>query len=185
MGLVAITPAAGFVTPLCGLLIGALAAGASYGAILLRPKTWVDDSLDVFACHGVAGISGALLTGVFATRAVNPAGADGLLYGNPHQLLVQLIAVGATIALALVGTSLILGLVRVVVPLRLAVSAEIEGVDVSEHGEEAYYGGDVGALAGRRVSIGDSVFLTTSELRPPPTRGSPAAPKRTAGPTGD
>ncbi len=163
VGLVAITPAAGFVTPRGALLIGALAACASYGAILLRPRTRVDDSLDVFACHGVAGISGALLTGVFATRAVNPAGADGLLNGNPHQLVVQLIAVGATIALCAVGTTVILALVGAVMPLRLTVSQEIEGVDLSEHGEEAYYGGDVGALAGRRVSIGDSVFLSAED----------------------
>ena len=164
VGLVAITPAAGFVTPRGALVIGVLSAGASYAAILLRPRTRVDDSLDVFACHGVAGISGALLTGVFATRAVNPAGADGLLAGNPHQVVVQLVAVGATIALALAGTTLILVLVRVVVPLRLSVAAEIEGVDVSEHGEEAYYGGDVGALAGRRMSIGDSVFLSAEDV---------------------
>src|ERR671914_1673517 len=100
VGLVAITPAAGFVTPLAALAIGMLAAGASYAAIQLRPKTKVDDALDVFACHGVAGIMGALLTGVFATKAVNPAGADGLLEGNASQLGVQVVAVLATIALA-------------------------------------------------------------------------------------
>ena len=163
VGLVAITPAAGFVTPRGALLIGGLAACASYAAILVRPKTRIDDSLDVFACHGIAGISGALLTGVFATRAVNPAGADGLLYGNPHQLVVQLIAVVATIALCAVGTAVLLALVNAALPLRLSVSQEIEGVDLSEHGEEAYYGGDVGALAGRRISIGDSVFLSAED----------------------
>jgi Amt family ammonium transporter len=163
VGLVAITPAAGFVTPRSALVIGALAACASYGAILVRPRTRVDDSLDVFACHGVAGISGALLTGVFATRAVNPAGADGLLHGNPHQLVVQLIAVAATVVLCAGGTAIILALVGAVMPLRLTVSQEIEGVDLSEHGEEAYYGGDVGALAGRRISIGDSVFLSAED----------------------
>jgi Amt family ammonium transporter len=124
----------------------------------------VDDALDVFACHGVAGISGALLTGVFATKFVNPAGADGLLNGNPHQLLVQLLAVGATVALAAVGTVVILGALRVLMPLRLAVPDEIDGPDVSEHGEEAYYGGDVAALAGRRIALGRSVSLPTAEL---------------------
>ncbi|MFI5207999.1 MAG: ammonium transporter [Gemmatimonadales bacterium] len=163
VGLVAITPAAGFVTPRGALLIGGLAACASYGAILVRPRTRVDDSLDVFACHGVAGVMGALLTGVFATRAVNPAGADGLLHGNPHQLVVQLIAVVATIVLCAGGTAILLALVGAVMPLRLSVSQEIEGVDLSEHGEEAYYGGDVGALAGRRISIGDSVFLSAED----------------------
>jgi Amt family ammonium transporter len=165
VGLVAITPAAGYVSPRGALAIGVLAAGASYAAILLRPRTRVDDALDVFACHGIAGIMGALLTGVFARKAINPAGADGLLAGNPHQLWVQLVAVGATIALASVGTVVILALVRAVMPLRLNVAEEIEGADLSEHGEEAYYGGDVGALAGRRIALGDSVLLGAEELR--------------------
>ena len=165
VGLVAITPAAGYVTPRGALAIGVLAACASYAAILVRPRTRVDDSLDVFACHGVAGITGALLTGVFATRGVNPAGADGWLNGNPHQLVVQALAVGATIVLALVGTVVILGLVRLVVPLRLALPDEIEGIDVSAHGEEAYFGGDVAALAGRGISLGASVSLPAHEIR--------------------
>jgi Amt family ammonium transporter len=164
VGLVAITPAAGYVTPRGALAIGVLAACASYGAILLRPRTRIDDSLDVFACHGVAGITGALLTGVFATLAVNPAGANGWLNGNPHQLLVQALAVGATVALAVVGTLLILGLVRLLMPLRLAINEEIEGIDVSAHGEEAYYGGDVAALAGRGIALGESVALPAHEL---------------------
>jgi Amt family ammonium transporter len=166
VGLVAITPAAGYVTPLAALAIGVIAASASYAAIQVRPKTKVDDSLDVFACHGVAGITGALLTGVFATKKVNPAGADGLLAGNPAQLGVQLIAVLATIALAAVATLAILGLIRVTVGLRVPLADELSGVDLSEHGEEAYHGGDVGALAGRRVSIGDSVLLPSHEVTP-------------------
>jgi Amt family ammonium transporter len=164
VGLVAITPAAGFVTPLAAIAIGMLAAGASYAAIQLRPKTKVDDALDVFACHGVAGITGALLTGVFATTAVNPAGADGLLAGNPAQLGVQAIAIVATIVLAGIATVAILGLVNVTVGLRVPLHDELAGVDLSEHGEEAYHGGDVGALAGRRISIGDSVLLPSHEV---------------------
>jgi ammonium transporter, Amt family len=177
VGLVAVTPAAGFVTPLAALAIGVLAAGASYAAILVRPKTKVDDALDVFACHGVAGITGALLTGVFATKAVNPAGADGLLMGNPAQLGVQAIAIAATLILATIGTVAILGLVKVTVGLRVPLADELAGVDLSEHGEEAYHGGDVGALAGRRISIGDSVLLPSHEVSPraglvrEPTRG--------------
>src|SRR5438094_126830 len=100
VGLVAITPAAGFVTPRAALLIGAAAAAVVYGAMQLRAHTRIDDALDVFACHGVAGILGALLTGVFATKAVNPAGADGLLAGNSGQLGVQAIAVLATMLLS-------------------------------------------------------------------------------------
>jgi Amt family ammonium transporter len=170
VGLVAITPAAGYVTPRGALAIGVLAACASYIAILLRPRTGVDDALDVFACHGVAGIAGALLTGVFASRAVNPAGADGWLNGNPHQVVVQALAVGATVALALVGTLLILGLVRLVMPLRLAPHQEITGIDVSAHGEEAYYGGDVAALAGRGISLSQSVSLPAHEVGRGPKR---------------
>jgi len=165
-GLVGITPAAGFVTPGAALAIGALAAGASYAAIQLRARTHVDDALDVFACHGVAGITGALLTGVFASRAVNPLGADGLILGNPALLGAQAIAVVATIVLAGAATAGILGLVGLVVPLRVSVSDEITGVDVVEHGEEAYHGGDVGALAGRPVAIGDSVFIPAAEVAP-------------------
>ncbi len=165
VGLVAITPAAGFVTPRGALAIGVLAAFASYAAILLRSRTKIDDALDVFACHGVAGIAGALLTGVFATKGVNPAGADGLLNGNPHQLVVQGLAVLATIVLAAGGTFVILSLVRVVMPIRLAVEAEIDGPDISEHGEEAYYGGDVAALAGRRIALGQSVSLPAHEIK--------------------
>ena len=164
VGLVAITPAAGYVTPRGALAIGVLAAFASYAAILLRPRTKIDDALDVFACHGVAGIAGAMLTGVFATKGVNPGGADGLLNGNPHQLVVQGLAVLATIVLAAAGTFVILGLVRAVMPIRLAVAAEIDGPDISEHGEEAYYGGDVAALAGRRIALGQSVSLPADEF---------------------
>jgi Amt family ammonium transporter len=164
VGLVAITPAAGFVTTRAALVIGAVAACTSFVAIQIRARTKVDDALDVFACHGVAGISGALLTGVFATRAINPAGADGVLAGNPRLLLVQLLAVAATMALAVVGTLIVLALVRIVLPIRLAVAAEIDGIDLTQHGEEAYYGGDVGALAGRRVAIADSVQLPAEEM---------------------
>ena len=165
VGLVAITPAAGYVTPRGALGIGVLGACASYAAILLRPRTKIDDALDVFACHGVAGIAGALLTGVFAARGVNPAGADGLLNGNPHQLVVQLLAVGATMVLAAAGTFVILTIVKAVLPLRLAVPEEIDGPDQSEHGEEAYYGGDVAALAGRRIALGQSVSLPADEVK--------------------
>jgi len=164
VGLVAITPAAGFVSPLSAIAIGALGALASYAAIQLRARTPVDDALDVFACHGVAGIAGALLTGVFASKAVNPAGADGLLAGNPAQLGVQALAVLATILVSGALTAGILGLVGVAMPLRVPLGDEIAGVDVSEHGEEAYYGGDVGELAGRRIALSGSVLLPSNEI---------------------
>jgi Amt family ammonium transporter len=166
VGLVAITPAAGYVTPRAALAIGALAACASYAAIQLRAKTSVDDALDVFACHGVAGVLGALLTGVFATKAVNPGGGDGLLAGNPGQMSVQAIAVVSTILISGAVTAGVLGLLNATVGLRVPLADEIAGVDLSEHGEEAYHGGDVGELAGRRVALGDSVLIPASEIRP-------------------
>jgi Amt family ammonium transporter len=164
VGLVAITPAAGFVTPVAAVAIGVLASGASFAALHLRARTRVDDSLDVFACHGVAGIVGALLTGVFATRTVNPAGADGLLYGNPSLLGVQLVAVLATVAFAGAGAAALLALVRLATPLRVATADEIDGVDVSEHGEAAYHGGELSGLSGAGPALGGSVFLPAGEL---------------------
>jgi ammonium transporter, Amt family len=163
-GLVAITPAAGFVTPASALVIGAAGASLSYAAIQLRARTGVDDALDVFACHGVAGIAGALLTGVFASKAVNPLGNDGLLLGNPKLLGVQAIAVAATILFAGVLSLAILGGLRLVMPLRVPLSDEIAGIDVMEHGEEGYHGGDAGALASRPLSLGDSVPIPAGEL---------------------
>jgi Amt family ammonium transporter len=164
VGLVAITPAAGFVSPLSAIAIGALAAPCSFFALQYRAKTRVDDTLDVFACHGVAGIMGAVLTGVFASKAVNPAGADGLLAGNPQLVGIQLLAVGATVLFAAAGSVAILGALRLVMPLRVAVDVEMTGIDVSEHGEEAYHGSDLSDLAGRSVPLGDAVVLSASEI---------------------
>jgi Amt family ammonium transporter len=159
VGLVAITPAAGFVTPRAALAIGALAACTSYAAMQLRARTRIDDALDVFACHGVAGIVGALLTGVFATRAVNPAGADGLLAGNAAQVGVQAIAVLTTIALSGTLTAAIVVVVRAVAGLRASLDDELSGMDWSEHGEEAYRSGEAGELAGGAGALGDGIVL--------------------------
>ncbi len=165
VGLVAITPAAGFVTPASALLMGALTVPASFAVLHRRPRTGVDDTLDVFACHGVAGIVGAVLTGVFASRAVNPAGADGLLAGNARLLAVQTVAVVATIAFVAVASVVLAKLVGAVVPLRVPLDVEVSGVDVGEHGEEAYHGSDLSDLTGRRA-LGDAVVLPATELRP-------------------
>ena len=164
VGLVAITPAAGFVTPLSALAIGLIAAPCSYFAMQFRSKSALDDSLDVFACHGVAGIMGALLTGVFATKTVNPAGGDGLLAGNPHQLVVQAIAVGTTLLFAGVASVVILFALKSVMSLRVAVDAELASIDISEHGEEAYHGSDLSDLTGRRLSLGDSVIMPAADM---------------------
>lgn len=162
VGLVAVTPAAGFVTPLAALAIGVIAAGVSHAVMELRGRLAIDDSLDVFACHGAAGIVGALLTGVFANTAVNPDGANGLLAGNAGLLGVQLIAVLATMAYVAGATAGVLVVVRAVVGVRIPLTSEVAGIDVGEHGEEAYFGGRAGALAG--VGIGDSVVLPAREM---------------------
>ncbi len=163
VGLVGITPAAGFVTPMASIAIGAACSCLSYAAIQFRPKLKIDDALDVFACHGVAGIGGAILTGVFATKAVNPAGADGLLAGNPGLVVVQLTAVAATIVLSAAASWGILQLVHGLMGLRVPLGDEVMGIDLAEHGEEAYHGSGVGDLVGNVSSLGDSVVLPVTE----------------------
>jgi ammonium transporter, Amt family len=138
VGLVAITPASGYVTPLAALAIGAIAATCSYYAIKLRMKLRVDESLDVLGCHGVGGMVGALLTGVFASKAVNAAGANGLLYGNPKLLLIQAVAVGVTIIYAFTATLVIAKVIDMTIGLRVTEKEEDVGLDMSQHAETAY-----------------------------------------------
>jgi Amt family ammonium transporter len=138
VGLVAITPASGFVTPLAAIVIGGLAAPISYYAMQLRQHLHLDESLDVWACHGMAGTWGALATGLFATVAVNSAGANGLFYGNPGQLLIQLLAVGATIAFAFTVTFAMARILDALLGLRVSEKEESVGLDISVHGERAY-----------------------------------------------
>ncbi|MFM7086645.1 MAG: ammonium transporter [Cyanobium sp.] len=137
-GLVGITPAAGFVSPLAALPIGALAALVCSGALQLKTRLQLDDSLDVLPVHGVAGLVGTLLTGVFALRSLNPAGADGLITGRAAQLGIQLSAAAFTILWVAVGTFALLQLIRLVTPLRVSPEEERQGLDISAHGEEAY-----------------------------------------------
>jgi Amt family ammonium transporter len=137
-GLVAITPAAGFVTPTAAILIGFAAGAVCFVAVEYVVRRRVDDALDVFGVHGVGGILGALATGIFATKAVNPAGADGLLAGNAGQLATQAIAVVAVAVYSAVVTWGILKLLDVTVGLRVAPEEERQGLDVSLHGEPAY-----------------------------------------------
>lgn len=141
VGLVAITPAAGFVSPVGGIVIGAIAAAPSYFALLWRARTRLDDSLDVVSAHGVGGIVGALLTGVLAQKVWNGT-ADGALFGNVAQLGIQFIAVGATIVYSVVGTFVILRFVALFAPLRASAKDEGIGMDVTQHGEEAYSRGE-------------------------------------------
>ncbi len=146
-GLVAITPAAGFVSPVSSLLMGLIVGPLCYFAVSkMKFKLGYDDSLDAFGIHGVGGIFGALATGVFSSAGINPAGYDGLLYGNPHQLLVQLIAVAATIAFASLATFIILKVLSWFAPLRVSEEEEETGLDITQHGEDAYYYGEMSSL---------------------------------------
>jgi Amt family ammonium transporter len=137
-GLVAITPAAGFVSPLAAIAIGFAAGILCYGAVSLKPKAGYDDSLDVLGIHGVGGLWGALATGIFATVAVNPDGANGLLAGNPSLLKAQVIASAATIAYSGVVSLIILKAIDLVVGLRVGDEHEVQGLDLSQHGENGY-----------------------------------------------
>jgi ammonium transporter, Amt family len=145
VGLVAITPAAGFIGPMSALALGMIAAVPSYIALQVRAKTSLDDSLDVVAAHGVGGTVGALLTGVFANKALNGL-ADGALFGNPGQLGVQATAVAAAIVYSGLVSFILLKAISLVIPLRATASDELTGLDISAHGEEAYLHSDGGGL---------------------------------------
>lgn len=137
-GLVGVTPAAGFITVPGALLIGLLAGAVCFGVVEYLMRGRVDDSLDVFGVHGVGGMLGALMTGVLATKAVNSAGADGLLAGNPAQVGVQALAVAVVVVYSAGVTWALLKLVDVVVGLRVSPQEEIRGLDITQHGETAY-----------------------------------------------
>ncbi len=138
-GLVAITPAAGFVSPMASIVIGAVAGVICFvAAEVITHRGQVDDALDVFAVHGVGGIWGALATGIFADASINGIGSDGLLFGNPEQLLKQIVAVGAVIVYVSVVSIVLLKLVNAVFGLRAPEDAEVAGLDLSLHGETAY-----------------------------------------------
>lgn len=138
-GLVAITPASGFVGVIPAILIGIGAGIFSYFAMNIRSrKTSIDDSLDVMACHGIGGIWGAVATGIFASTAINSAGAEGLIYGNPALVVNQLTAIVAVLAYSFVVTVIILKVLDAVMGLRVNDEEELEGLDISQHGEKAY-----------------------------------------------
>jgi ammonium transporter, Amt family len=157
VGLVAVTPAAGFISPLSGLILGAVAAFPSYFMIQLRSRTRIDDSLDVFAGHGVGGLTGALLTGVLAQKLWNPAGSNGLLFGNPHQLAVQALACLSAAAYAGIMTFAILKVLGLVMSLRAVPRLEGVGMDLSQHGEEAYASGEGSILVHPDVLVSEEL----------------------------
>ena len=137
-GLVAITPASGFVGPMSAMVIGAGGGILCYSACIFKARLGYDDSLDVVGVHGVGGTWGALATGLFASKAINPDGADGLFFGNPAQLGIQAIAVLACMILAFVGTAILLKLVDGLIGLRVSDEDEQTGLDLSQHDENAY-----------------------------------------------
>jgi Amt family ammonium transporter len=163
VGLVAVTPAAGFVGPMSAIALGAIAALPSYFGLIYRVKTSLDDSLDVVAAHGVGGTVGALLTGVFAQKALNGV-ADGVLFGNPAQLGIQAIAVASTIVYSGVMSFVLLKLISVIIPLRATNDDEEVGIDLSNHGEEAYVHGESAAMAGGGMQLKTPAARLRSEI---------------------
>ena len=135
VGLAAVTPASGFVDPTAAMIIGGVASLISYYAITVRMKLRIDESLDVFACHGMGGLWGALAIGLFASKLINPAGANGWLFGNPHQLLTQFIAVAIVAVFSFVGTIVIAKLIDMTIGLRVKSHEEMVGLDISQHAE--------------------------------------------------
>lgn len=152
VGLVAITPGAGFVSIPSSIFIGAAAAVISNLAVVWKSKTSLDDTLDVFPCHGVGGIVGMLLTGVFATKTVNAAGVDGLFYGNPAFFLTQLKGVLIVVAFSFVVSFLIFKFINVIQPIRVTSEEEEEGLDASQHNEKYFQGTLVVAATGLEMA---------------------------------
>lgn len=140
-GLVAITPASGFVGPMPSIIIGLVAGVLCNYVGSLRARTTLDDSLDVFACHGAGGMWGTIATGLFASTLVNPGGPNGLFFGNPAQVGIQAVAVVIVAGFAFVGSYVILRLINLFMPLRVSPQDEDAGLDLSQMGEEAYGGG--------------------------------------------
>jgi Amt family ammonium transporter len=167
-GLVAITPAAGFVAPWAAVVIGLLSGVVCYGAVMMKERLGYDDALDAFGVHGVGGLLGALLTGVFAQKSLNEAGANGLLFGNPKQLVLQALACLAAAAYAVVLTLVILKVIDALVGLRVSRDDEREGLDINLHGEEGYVLNSYATLTGHRHDDEDE-----DDVPAPSTTGSP------------
>ncbi|MCG6552800.1 MAG: ammonium transporter [Candidatus Magnetominusculus sp. LBB02] len=138
-GLATVTPAAGFVTPMGAVAIGAAAGTVCYFALNLKPKFGYDDSLDAFGVHGVGGSMGTIFVGLLASKAINAQGADGLFYGNAKQLLIQLGAVATVAAFSFVMTLVIFKAISLFTTIRVSNEEEVEGLDTTQHGESGYY----------------------------------------------
>ncbi len=163
VGMVAITPACGYVSPMASIWIGLLASSASFWVVQIKYRINSDDALDVFACHGVAGFMGVLLTGVFASSKINPSITGGLLEGNPAQLLIQLEGALFAVAFVGVGTFVLMHLVRMLLGLRVTAHQESQGLDLSSHAEEGYTSGDFGFVGKEAGSIDSPVILNAND----------------------
>jgi len=166
-GLVAITPASGYVGPVSALIIGGLAGLLCYSACNFKSKLGYDDSLDVVGVHGVGGTWGAIATGLWASKAVNPDGADGLFFGNPGQLWTQIVAILASYALAAVMTAVILKVVDAIVGLRVPEEDEVAGLDLSQHSETAYVlgGGSYSEFSGGGGAFTEAMRAAEAKTR--------------------
>lgn len=138
VGLAAVTPASGYITPLTAMVVGAVAAPLSYYAMRFREKRRLDESLDVWACHGMASLWGMVATGLFATVSVNADGANGLFFGNPNQVCIQILAVLVTIVFSFTMTYILAKLLNISIGLRVTPMEEEVGLDISSHGERSY-----------------------------------------------
>ena len=166
-GLVAITPASGYVGPVSALIIGGLAGLLCYSACNFKSKLGYDDSLDVVGVHGVGGTWGAIATGLWASKAVNPDGADGLFFGNPGQLWTQIVAILASYALAAVVTAVVLKVVDAIVGLRVPEEDEVAGLDLSQHSETAYVlgGGSYSEFSGGGGAFSEAMRAAEAKAR--------------------
>ncbi|NTW06405.1 MAG: ammonia channel protein, partial [Syntrophaceae bacterium] len=138
VGLAAVTPASGYITPLAAMFVGAVAAPLSYYAMRFRERRRLDESLDVWACHGMASLWGMVATGLFATVSVNADGANGLFFGNPNQVGIQILAVVVTMVFSFVMTYILAKLLNISIGLRVSSMEEEVGLDISSHGERSY-----------------------------------------------
>ena len=138
VGLAAVTPASGFISPLSAIIIGSVAAILSYYMIIFRMQVKLDESLDVFACHGIGGIWGILATGLLAEKAINPAGANGWFFGNPEQFIIQAVTALVVVAFSFVLTYIMAKIIDAMFNMRVDENEEEVGLDLSQHGETAY-----------------------------------------------
>jgi Amt family ammonium transporter len=138
VGLVAITPASGFVTVPVSIFIGIVAGATSNFFAHIRSKSRIDDTLDVFPCHGIGGMVGMIMTGIFASKAVNSAAVDGLAYGGVHLFTTHMLALVLVSAFAFCGSFALLKLTDLIIPLRVSAEEEMLGLDVSQHEEQLF-----------------------------------------------